>query len=92
MKHSLRITRKLRWACDVLSDERLGDCDPNDFVRALKAGAITDHQVYAAMAGLHRRWSPVSDYWVLNTTGRTVRLLHQLYHIAEKFEVEPGDE
>ena len=49
-------------------------------------------QVYAAMAGLHRRWSPVSDYWVLNTTGRTVRLLHQLYHIAEKFEVEPGDE
>jgi predicted RNA-binding protein associated with RNAse of E/G family len=78
---------KLQAACDLLSEERLGDCDPQDFVRALQAGLITDHQVYAAMAGIHRIWNHKANWWHPEYTGKTRRLLAQLIRAAQKCEV-----
>lgn len=53
----MRITKKLKAAAEMLSDESIADCSPTAFVQAAARLHVTAAQMYSAMRRLGYTWT-----------------------------------
>ena len=59
---SVRVTDKLRWACEILSGERYGDFNEGFLLELANQNKITREQVYSAVEHFGYRWQPAGGW------------------------------
>ena len=81
---TIRKTKKLKGAVQVLCDEGFSDTSEQTWFEALKTRKITSRNIYRTMAAYGMKWDPVQGCWY--TRARRMPFVKTMFSVVRKID------
>ena len=81
---TIKKTKKLKKAIQVLSDEGFSDTSDQAWFEALQSRKITAESIYKAMAAYGMKWDAVQGYWF--TRARRIPFVKTMFSVVRKVD------